>query len=80
MNKQKIKKIINEECGFAPNKIILLEAFKNKFGKYEYIFFEVCAVKYCLCYCCIDHINFRYELQYFNQKERSFVDINKYNE
>lgn len=46
MNKTEMKKIINQEFGFATNKIVLLEASKNSFGKYDYIMFEVCHIEY----------------------------------
>ena len=46
MNKTEMKKVINEEFGFATNKIVLLEGYKNSFGKYDYIMFEVCHIEY----------------------------------
>ena len=46
MNKSEMKKIINEEFGFATSKIVLLEASKDSNGKYDYIMFEVCNIEY----------------------------------
>lgn len=46
MNKNEMKKIINQEFGFATNKIILLEASTRHPAVYEYIMFEVCGVEY----------------------------------
>lgn len=46
MNKTEMKKLINQEFGFATNKIVLLEGSKNSFGEYDYIMFEVCHIEY----------------------------------
>lgn len=55
MNKNEMKRVINQEFGFATNKIVLLEASQNSFGKYDYIMFEVCHIEY--------QMNFDYEEQ-----------------
>ena len=46
MNKNEMKKTINQEFGFAINKITLLEASTNRFGSLDYIMFEVCGIEY----------------------------------
>ena len=67
MNKQEMKKIINNEFGFAVNKIVLLEASKNSFGEYDYIMFSVCGVEYQMSF---DYMEMRYKLIVFESNER----------
>ena len=62
MNKTEMKKVINEEFGFATNKIVLLEGSKNSFGKYDYIMFEVCHIEYQMNF---DYITQDYKLIVF---------------
>ncbi len=50
MNKQEIRKVVNQEFGFDMKKIVLLEASKNSFGKYDYIMFDVCGIEYQMSY------------------------------
>lgn len=54
MNKTEMKKVINEEFGFATNKIVLFEGSKNSFGKYDYIMFAVCNIEYQMNYSYIE--------------------------
>lgn len=67
MNKNEMKRVINQEFGFATNKIVLLEASQNSFGKYDYIMFEVCGVEYQMNF---DYIEMRYKLIVFESNER----------
>ena len=67
MNKQEMKSIINQEFGFATNKITLLEASKNSFGKYDYIMFEVCGIEYQMNF---NYIDRRYTLHIYNNDNR----------
>lgn len=63
MNKQEMKKVINQEFGFATNKVVLLEASKNSFGKYDYIMFEVCGIEYQMDF---NYIERKYTLRIYN--------------
>lgn len=49
MNKQEMKKVINQEFGFATNKIVLLEGSERN-GKFDYIMFAVCNIEYQMIY------------------------------
>ncbi len=62
MNKQEMKKVINEEFGFATNKITLLESYKNSFGKYDFIMFKVCGIEYQMNF---NYVSLRYELSIY---------------
>ena len=63
MNKQQMKKVINEEFGFSTTKITLLEGSTNSFGKYDYIMFEVCGIEYQMN---LDYITNEYKLHIYS--------------
>lgn len=67
MNKQEMKKVINEEFGFSTSKIDLLEGSKNSFGKYDYIMFSVCGIEYQMDY---SYIEGRYKLRIYESDGR----------
>lgn len=67
MKKYKMKKTINNEFGFAVNKIILFEGRKNTLGKYDYILFSVCDVHYQMSF---NNKEMRYKLIVFESDER----------
>lgn len=66
-SKQEMKQVINKEFGFAMNKIVLLEASKNSFGKFDYIMFEVCGIDYQMNY---SYIEGRYKLSIYENDGR----------
>lgn len=65
MNKNEMKKVINKEFGFSTNKITLLEGYKNSYGTYDYIMFEVCGIEYQINY---DYTNKEYILRVFSNE------------
>lgn len=67
MNKAEMKKVINSEFGFATNKIVLLEGYKNSFGKYDYIMFSAGCIEYQMNY---DYIEERYVLYVYEHNGR----------
>lgn len=64
MNQQEMKKIINNEFGFAINKIVILEGKKNTYsGQYDHIYFLVCGIRYTMSF---NYVDIRYNLSIFD--------------
>lgn len=64
MTNSEYKNFISSVFGFSPRKIVLLEASTNRFGKVDYIMFDVCGVEYQAHLC---SVNNRYQISIYHQ-------------